>query len=279
MKYSHTKVVLFIDLLGFASLTERNPLDVESINQSERPLSPLSWTLEHILSSSKNPLTRAFISFHRALKSAIDLAQMKHPVTAITFSDSAFIATNQLFEAVHIGVSIIQTLLHDGIPIRAGIAYGSFAAIRFRSDVTSFGGVHAAHFLGTGVVLSHATETCGIKGIRLLVHPSAFSLLPDAKHNPKYPENDTIRCIKCSEQERINDEDVQYEVDYWHLKTTAEKETWHAFQDMWSAAPNFALIHYQATADAINRMRIQQGQPGLKNLRRRTLPHRVHHES
>lgn len=272
MTNSEDRIVLFIDLLGFAELTRQNPLDVEAIRQSQRPF---SWTLEMIMSSQKNPLTRVFTDFHAALKFAIDMAQMRYPVTAITFSDSAFIATNQLFEAVNVAVRIIQTLLRQGIPVRAGIAHGSFAAIRFRSDVTSDGGDHAAHFLGTGVVRSHATESCGIKGIRLLVHPSAFPLLHDPKHNPEEPGDDTIRWMECSELERVNREDVQYEIAYWPSKVTAEKETWHAFQDMWSAAPDFALDHYSATADAINRMRIQRGQPGLANLRRRTLPRRT----
>jgi hypothetical protein len=47
---------------------------------------------------------------------------------------------------------------------------------------------------------------------------------------------------------------------------------------MWDAAPQYALKHYQMTAEAINRMRIGQGELVLKNLRRRTLPRNKIHQ-
>lgn len=80
--------------------------------------------------------------------------------------------------------------------MRAGIAYGTFAAVRFRSDVTLDGSDHAAHFLGTGVVRAHAAETCGIKGIRILLHPSAAALLADPQHNAPLPEKRRVHYAK-----------------------------------------------------------------------------------
>lgn len=92
------RVVLFVDLLGFASLTESHPIELNRIQGSDRP----SESIAMILSGQKeNPLTQAFTNFHRALKSAIDIAQICHPLTAIAFSDSAYIATNHLYEAVN----------------------------------------------------------------------------------------------------------------------------------------------------------------------------------
>ena len=256
MQVTDKKVVLFVDLLGFASLTEEYALDLDFIKTSDRPFSS---SIDMMLKSQENPLTRAFTSFHRSLKAQIDLAQMSHPLTAITFSDSAFIATTYLFQAANVAVGLVQALLPRLIPVRMGIAHGSFAAVRFRSDVTADGGDHAAHFLGTGVVRSHATETCGMKGIRLLLHPSAASLLNDSAHDPPFSENDRIRYVECSAEERSNVAGVRYEIDYWRFRPTAEAEAWHAFQDMWDTAPQLALKHYQATAEAINRMRMGQG--------------------
>lgn len=271
MPTSKVRVVLFADVLGFASLMEQHDLDVEAIKISDRPG---SWTMDTILASRKNPLTQVFTGFHRSLKASIDLAQMRHPLTAITFSDSAFIATTYLFQAANIAISLVQSLVQQQIPLRVGIAYGTFAAVRFRSDVTDDGGDHAAHFLGTGVVRSHATETCGIKGLRLLLHPSAVSLLSDPTHNPVTSEEDRIRYLECSESEGRNKVGVQYELDWWCLRPTAEASAWHALQDMWDAAPEAAANHYQATAEAIDRMRTGQGEPALSNLKRRTLPRR-----
>ena len=170
-----SKAVVFVDLLGFASLTEQHDIQLERIKIADRPLS--ADNLNMILTGGENQLTRAFTIFHRSLKNVIDLAQMEHPLTAVTFSDSAFVATEQLYHAASIAVNLVQYLLPQRVPVRVGIAYGSFSALRFRSDVTVEGGDHAAYFLGTGVVRSYATESCGIKGLRILVHPSAMQHL------------------------------------------------------------------------------------------------------
>lgn len=270
------KIVMFVDLLGFASLTEAHPIEPDLIKAFDRPF---SLNIDMILASRENLLTRLFTSFHHSLKATIDLAKMRHRLTAITFSDSAFIAATHLFEAANVAVDLLQSLLRQRVPVRVGIAHGSFEAIRFRSDVTVDGGDHAAHFLGTGVVRSHATEMCGIKGIRLLLHPSAVPLLDDAAHNPPLPDKDRIRYLECSAEESSNTAGVRYEIDYWRFKPTAEAKAWHALQDMWDAAPQFALKHYQATAEAINRMRVGQGELALNNLRRRTLPRSNSHIS
>jgi hypothetical protein len=269
MTAPHNRAVVFIDLLGFTKLTEDNPLDLEAIKRSQ---SPLSGMLDQLFAADRNPLTRAFTTFHRTLKWAVEIAQMKHSLTAITFSDSAFIATTKLSESVNMATYILQTLLRARVPARAGIAYGSFSAVRFRSDIYGDGGDHAAHFLGRAVIWSHAAERCGIKGIRILLHPSAVALMNDQDDEPSRDRKTSY--IACSEAESANSLRIEYEIDYWHLKPTAESEAWLALQDMWSAAPEAALPHYEATAHAINRMRVRQGEEPLANLRRRTLTRR-----
>ncbi|MBK8278516.1 MAG: hypothetical protein IPK92_22565 [Nitrospira sp.] len=287
------RVVLFVDLLGFASLTESHSIELDRIHGLGRPLENIAM----ILSGQKdNRLTQTFTSFHRVLKGAIDLAQIRHPLTAITFSDSAYIVTNRLYEAVNFASHFVRTLVSQCIPVRAGIAYGTFAAVRFRSDVTLEGGDHAAHFLGTGVVRAHAAETCGIKGIRILLHPSAAALLTNHQHNAPSPqkkhvyftkllgepydftvdnpepEEKCVHYVECSAAERDNPLHVQYEIDYWRFRRTQESKAWRSVQDMWDSAPQGELIHYEATAHAINRMRMAKGEASLGKLRRRTLP-------
>ena len=104
----------------------------------------------------------------------------------------------------------------------------------------------------------------------ILLHPSAAALLDHQDHRPS--DDEKIGFIECSRDECANDLGVQLEIDYWRFKPTAESEAWYALQDMWSAAPQLAQRHYEATAQAINRMRVSQGAPPLLNLRRRTLP-------
>lgn len=264
------RVVVFADLLGFAALTESNPLDVRMLHAHNRPL---SLNIEDILSAPKNQLTETFSRFHRSLKWSIMTASMSHALTAITFSDSVFVATNYLFEAATFATSLIQSMLSQQIPLRIGLGFGSFAALSFRSEVSTEGGDHAAQFLGTAVVRSYQAERCGIKGLRVLLHPSVESLIADDTHNPTSSNGRRrIKAVQCSPAESKNSAGVGFELDYWTLPITKERSAWHALQNMWRNAPDSACEHYQATAEAISRMRVAQGKAGLTNLRRRTLP-------
>jgi hypothetical protein len=199
-------------------------------------------------------------------------AQMQHPLTAITFSDSAFIATSSLSECIPIAIYILQSLLRSRVPARAGIAFGTFSTIRFKSDIIGEWGEHSSHFLGTGVVRSNAAERCGIKGLRILLHPTAAAFLQSSPNKPS--DEPKISVIPCSPDETANPVGVHYEIDYWRFKPMAEGEAWRAFQDMWGSAPESETQHYKATAQAIDRMRISRGEQPLENLRRRTLPKR-----
>ncbi|MBI2840299.1 MAG: hypothetical protein HYX75_18435 [Acidobacteria bacterium] len=265
---------MFVDILGFKALTESNPIDLEYLKAPERLPSFTLESIDKFMAASRNQLSQTFSGFHYSLKMGLNLASTRHPLTAITFSDSAFIATTQFSDAANIGVDLMHSMLTQQIPIRMGIAYGSFAALRFSSEVSLDGGNHATEFLGTAVVRAHAAETCGIKGLRILLHPSVVSLLNDPSHNPVSPDGKSpaIRHLECSEKERANKAGVMNEVDYWHLPTTRGARAWHCLQDMWNKAPQSEVEHYEATAEAINRMRIAQGYEPLKKLRRRTLP-------
>jgi hypothetical protein len=265
------KVVLFVDILGFAALTESCPLDVDRCRVGERPF---AYQVDDIIELSHDQLARTFSAFHSSLRRVLRLARMNHPLTAITFSDSVFIATTHAYDAVNIAIDLLHTLLPQRIPVRMGIGYGTFAALRFRSDISLDSGDHAAQFLGTAIVRAHAAETCGIKGLRILLHPSVMPLFDDIHHNPAPPEVRLypLRHLECSEKEQLNKASVLCEMDYWHLTPTKEAEVWRGLQDMWNNAPLSEVEHYEVTAEAINRMRIAQGHDPLKTLRRRTLP-------
>lgn len=271
---STNRVVVFADMLGFAALTEANPIDIPMLNAHSRPF--LYDNISEILSRPKNPLTDAFSQFHNSVEGTIMLAKMGFPLTAITFSDSVFVATNYLFEATTFAINLARSMLTYKVPVRMGIAFGSFAALKFRSDVSADGGDHAAQFLGTAVVRAYKAEKCGIKGMRILLHPSVESLLAESAHCPLPPPINTlaVRPLECSDDERANETKVRYELDYWDLAPTKERKAWHGLQDMWEIASDSDKVHYQATAEAINRVRITHGEAPLTDLRRRTLPRR-----
>jgi class 3 adenylate cyclase len=265
---AQVKVVLFADLLGFAALTEQHPIDALALRGSDR--------LDAIFGAvfNKNPLTHAFTEFHRAIRWTLQLSQLRHSSTAITFSDSAFVATTRLHEAVGIAVHLMQSLLRRGVPLRMGIACGSFEAVRFRSDISADGGDHAAHFLGTGVVCAHRTESCGINGCRILLHPSVAILLDDPLHNPPAPASEHVMHLECSAVESQNKPGVMHEINYWSFGSTEEKRAWRELQKMWDEAPEAEHRHFQTTAEAIDRMRVARGEAPISNLRRRTIVRR-----
>lgn len=272
MDQAEDKVVVFADVLGFSALTEGNTLDVEALKALD---GPFPSNIEDMLRAHQDPLARVFSAFHSSLRAILQLVQMRHRFTAITFSDSAFIATNHLSEATDLAVGLMQSLLSQRVPVRIAIGHGSFAALRFRSDITADGGDHAAHFLGTGVVRANAAESCGINGLRILLHPSAEALLNDPAHKPPIARERRVRIVACSPTEISNLVGVTHEVDYWRFGRTAEAKAWHALQDMWKDATVVAASQYEATAEAIGRMWIAQGEVPLNNLRRRTLPKRI----
>lgn len=269
------RVVLFADLLGFAALTESYPLDVDRCGLGNGPIAnQFVEIFDAILSKPRNGLAHAFSGFHNSLRGVLNIARMSHSLTAVTFSDSVFVATNYAYEAANIAINLLHALLPQKIPIRMGIAYGTFAALRFSSDITADSGDHAAQFLGTSIVRAHAAESCGIKGLRILLHPSVMPLLDDIHHNPVPPKGrfHAIQYLACAEKEKLNKANVNHEIDYWHLPPTREVEAWRGLQDMWNQTSLTEVGHYEATAEAINRMRIAQGHKPLEKLRRRTLP-------
>ena len=254
------KIVMFLDILGFANLTLENKLDVEAIKDDG---GPIHKKMDRILTGSNTPnkLTEVFSSFHRTLEGGLSLARLQCYFTSITFSDSAFIVTPNLNDAVTVINNLMCGFLRYEVPVRAGIALGTFEAIRFKSDIMPDSGEHASHFLGTGVVQACQAESCGINGMRILIHPSIEELLE------KTPTNNLL-LQDCDNSEIDNSIGVKKEINYWDYNVTDEKRAWGMFQKMWKEAPEESKKHYEATANAIQKMRIAKGYPLIKNLNR-----------
>jgi len=265
------KVVMFVDMLGFKSLVNSFSLNTKLFSLNERLLSPLI-TIDKIEEFMKNNLIKSFSGFHNSLQSVLSLSNMRYPVTSITFSDSAFISTSEVYQAADIAIQLIHSLLPQKIPIRIGIAVGSFQILKFSSNITPDSNNYSAQFLGTAVVRAYETESCGIKGIRALLHPSVLEKLNENQYKSIDHKMYPIRFIKCSNRESKSKYGIKHEIDYWHFNKTNEKKAWYGLQDMWNKASRKEEIHYRATAEAINRMRILQGYEPLNKLRRRTLP-------
>ncbi len=74
--------------------------------------------------------------------------------------------------------------------------------------------------------------------------------------------------LDCDNNEIKNKIGVKKEINYWDYNITDEKTAWRSLQKMWKEAPEEYKNHYEATANAIQKMRAAKGYPLIKNLNR-----------
>jgi hypothetical protein len=147
---------LFVDLLGFSNLTLKWPIVEEHFRLLDRP-NKENFLSVRLNAAGNDRLIETYMHFNLALDHAIEYALLQDvEVSAIAFSDSAFIATDRIYDAICIAEDIWNLLIKERIPVRCGIAYGSFLVLRFRSDSSLRAKTHAAQFVGKGVVWAHA---------------------------------------------------------------------------------------------------------------------------
>jgi hypothetical protein len=174
--------------------------------------------------------------------------------TAIVFSDSAFFRIETLENAIHLARTLMFELVTSEIPVRMGLASGSYRMLRFVSDFVHPRNVSYVAVLGTGVVRAYQAERCGLPGLRILLHPNLEPLLDK--------ESLRIISVEPNEKMRLN---VQSEVNY--LDPTVEHlgvdyEDCNQFDCLrWMAGQTEEPLqyHYVETFKAWNVMRAQLG--------------------
>lgn len=257
--HKYDKVVAFVDMLGFSSLTEAHRVEPEVLEELQRPgaIEFLTASLE-----GSNTLSERFIRFHLLIDEAVRHARLTEDASSITFSDCAFYAADKLHSVVDYAVDVMHRSLKERIPVRIGIACGEFLVVRIKADFGMANQDHVVQFLGSGVSRAHATEHSGIKGMRILLHPSVIPLYTEHWYRDhlgpvarKY-----YRRIPLPAGERDNRANVEYEINYiWHPRH--DEDYWNAIQDLRDAASPTAQEHYVATISAVNRMRLELGRP------------------
>lgn len=250
MQPFETTFILFVDMLGFGSLVEQ---EGEELNE----LNPIFTGVElYAPSRADSLLGYRFINFHRCLNQARVRLQEIGSGTAIVFSDSAFFRVNTLENAIHVAKTLMFELVTSDIPVRMGIARGSYRMLRFLTDSSDHVAFHMSQFLGTGIVRAYQTERCGIPGLRILLHPDLEPLL----------DREAMRIIPAIPSEKMR-LPVQSEVNYLEA---ADNSLGPDFQDciqfdslcwMTGIADQQFQYHYLKTFDAWNAMRAQLGRP------------------
>ena len=257
--HKYDQVVAFVDMLGFSSLTESHRVEPELFEELQRP-----GNVEFLTASLEGAslLSERFIRFHLIIADAVRNARLTEDGSSITFSDCAFYAADKLHSVIDYAVDVMHRCLEQRIPVRIGIGCGEFLVVRIRAEFGMTNQDHVFQFLGSGVSRAHAAEKCGIKGLRILLHPSVMPLYTEKWYRDhlgptprKYYDRIPLPPVECENRARVD-----HEINYiWHPKH--DDKYWAAIQDLNHAAPPAVRDHYEATMAAMNRMLEALGRP------------------
>jgi hypothetical protein len=258
--------VVYADILGFSDLVMAMPGAVRLLDgfyYANMSLSQMrqSFTEEPV----PDPLTRTFAAFHRALDIRVSELMNADPLQSIVFSDSAFVVFRDLNTALYFAQAFMRDLIGFRVPARMGMARGTFRGLRLTTDISDEVRRHSSQFLGTGVIRAHQAESCGLKGLRIFIHP-------DSQMKEDWP-GDLCAVVDDTPQPKMP-RPVTHELNYLHHdpdftprpggpQTTndANDELVAAVNAMMDAAPERAKIQYRQTLAALAGMRVayQQG--------------------
>jgi hypothetical protein len=220
-------------------------------------------------------LERTFVTFHTVLDRDVKRALSTSSLAAITFSDSAFVIFEHSEIAFTFAQCLMRHLLFLRVPVRMGLAFGSYNGLRFSADSGSTITLHAAQFLGSAIVRAYRTEACGHPGMRILLHPDLP--IPRDYRRSTLPVTDPpppgkkLRMEVVSELNYLDpvDPDIPTPVlpppslfpgvSGWveALRPTVGQ--------MRNASPQEQRYHYDYTLRAIDRMRATKGFGGLSD--------------
>jgi len=202
-------------------------------------------------------LTQRFAAFHRALDIRISELVNADPLQSIVFSDSAFVIFRDLNTAIYFAQALMRNMISLRVPVRVGIGRGTYRGLRLTTDISDEVRRHSSQFLGTGVIRAHQAEACGLKGLRIFVHP-------DSEMKEDWPGD---LCVVTDGSAQRSSPPVVNELNYlWHdpdftpiaggaqTADEANDDFVSAVIGMMELAPDHAF-QYQQTLAAITRMR------------------------
>ena len=242
------QTLIFVDMLGFAALTEKHPYRVE-----DEPPTDDGYEVSRTARTQTQ-----FNRFDRVLDSCVQRQRLYGGITAMLFPDCAFLNPGGSLRAALIATDLMREFIKAGVPVRMGIGKGTFYPFGYSTDTGADSTlVSKSRFLGTAVVRAHAAEQCGGKGMRIFVHPKVDDL--DFSHSD-------FKVLKVPKAFKA----ATWELDYLHGPRPAqEKATVDAAdRDLFSRVaamkdPKTKLAirkQYIDTLKALDRMRAAHGQ-------------------
>lgn len=244
------RCVLFVDMLGFSALTEEHPDDIEWNFDSEE------------ISAATSPTDKLIGGFQHALNTLAEaVGDASSPSHVMAFSDCAFLVYNNPLQAALSATRLMQYFFRVQVPVRMGLAYGTWHVQRFSFDVVDSKTVTRAVFYGSAVVRAHNTERHGGKGCRIFVHPSiGLDAIAQIQARVRVLEIAGAHADAPNELNFLHEEELDemaLDQDEKRLLVPLRR-----MRDRLAAsAPASVVIQYTSTHDALNRMRQQLSRP------------------
>jgi hypothetical protein len=165
--------IIYADILGFAHLVTSNEDSLAFLDGFSHEVRSQAELRERFEEDPPDLLTRTFVAFHRLLDLRLTQLVNIDPLQSIAFSDSAFVVFRDQTTSIAFAQAFMRDLISFDVPVRMGIGRGSFRGLRLTTDISDDVRRHSSQFLGTGVLQAHHAESCGLKGLRIFIHPEA----------------------------------------------------------------------------------------------------------
>jgi hypothetical protein len=289
------QAVLFVDILGFAELTLSSeeypvrvpPYEIGNWQEDYGAGAPNFWT-------EKSPISHRLVVFHRRLEEVLHKATRQGDLRAMLFSDGAYVVRPGIETMALLAGDIMRTCLLHRIPVRMGLAMGTFEPLKFGAETIGGTGIYTSLFYGTGVVRAYRAERESGKGMRIFVHPSAMAALPQGFNGIASGPYEAIRpgaftpSAATGARPTYNlmpllkpSEHASHELEYLHRRnithwhhpppdnTDAEdQKLWDAVMFLRSRAPLVESVqqHYIETIAALDAMRQLVGRPTFSQI-------------
>ena len=131
-----TSTVILIDVLGFAQqvLIDDGVLGLlDAFYNSSRTFEELVYRFSQPPPTA--PIERLFALFHVGLEEEIAEVLKGSHLHSIVFSDSAFVAFEHPIDALVFCQRVMRKMIRGSVPVRMGVAHGSFKPLRFKTDL------------------------------------------------------------------------------------------------------------------------------------------------
>jgi hypothetical protein len=246
-------LVIFLDLLGFAeklaSLTEEDQLHL--IDALRRSSTSAFSDLFRLKNMNLQEIYDTFIRFNKGLEKYyweahenidIDQSGRISLVSGIIFSDSAFMVFDDATILQHFARGFMGKMYDSFIPVRCGVGLGSFGRLNFSAEYLPTNNfLIRSPFMGSAIVNAYRAESCGLKGLRVFVHPSAVEVILTSNPNA---------LIELPRNEQRSEASHEFIIS---SKAGLSHYT-HQLEIMQDRSPESVMKHYTDTHRALRRM-------------------------